>query len=115
MADKNLSLGQKKAMKPWKCRNGHILGYVRWNGNDLPQLMVLREALDMQAEHPDEVDLLGPLDGRMPIRCSVEACDDVKVWEINALSLVSLFVQLDDTEMLKFSKRLLELSRKEGV
>lgn len=97
-------------MKPFRCKNHHILGYIRWNGSGLPQLMVLREALDMQAECPDEVDLLGPLDGRMPIRCSVEGCDDVKVWEINALSLVSLFIQLDDAEMLKFSQKLLKLN-----
>lgn len=56
-------------MKPWRCKNNHILGYIRWNGNNLPQLMVLRKPLDMQAEHPDEVDLLGPLDGQMPVRC----------------------------------------------
>lgn len=102
-----------KKMKQWRCRNQHILGFIRWNGNGLPQLMVLREALDMDVEYPHEVDLLGPLDGRMPIRCSI--CDDVQVWELNALSMVSLFVQLDDAEMLKFSQKLLELNRKVEV
>lgn len=104
-----------KKMKQWCCKNNHILGFIRWNGNGLPQLMVLREALDMQADHPDEVDLLGPLDGRMPIRCSVPGCDDVQVWQINALSLASLFIQLDDAEMFKFSQTLLELNRKADV
>lgn len=108
-----MSIKSSRQMKPFKCKNGHILGYVRWNDEDLPQLMVLRESLDMEAERPNEVDLLGPLDGRMPIPCSM--CDDVTVWEINALSLVSLFIQLDDAEMFKFSQTLLELKRKSEV
>ena len=44
-----------KDMKQWSCRKGHILGFVRWDGNDVPQLMVLREALDMQVERLEEV------------------------------------------------------------
>jgi len=97
-------------MKQWKCRNKHILGFVRWNGNGIPQLMVLREALDMQADHPDEVDLLGPLDGRMPIRCSI--CDDVQVWVISVESLVALLMQADDKTILEVSRKLSELSAK---
>jgi hypothetical protein len=102
-------------IKPWTCRNNHILGYINWNGDGIPQLRVpqlrvLREALDMSAEHPNEVDLLGPLDGRMPIRCSI--CDDVQVWEISVESLVALFMSLSDKTVFAFSQRLLELSRK---
>lgn len=93
-------------MKQWCCKNNHILGFIRWNGSRVPQLMVLREALDMEAERPDEVDLLGPLDGRMPIRCSI--CDDVQVWSISVESLVSLFMQLDDKTVFEFSRKLLE-------
>lgn len=92
-------------MKQWRCKNNHILGFVRSN-----QLMVLREALDMDMEHPREVDLLGPLDGSMPIRCSI--CDDVRFWRINVESLVQLFSRLDDKTVFEFSQRLLEQSRK---
>ena len=102
-----------KKMKQWRCKNNHILGFIRWNGNGLPQLMVLREALDMELENPHDVDSLGPLDGRMPIRCSI--CDDVQVWQINHLSMASLFVQLDTDEALKFSQVLLDMSRKAEV
>lgn len=105
-------MSDKKPMKPFTCKNNHILGYIRWNGNDLPQLMVLRESMDMNAERPDEVDLLGPLEGNMPVRCKL--CDDVKVWKINHLGLASLFMQLDDAEILKFSQVILKLSRKDG-
>jgi hypothetical protein len=75
-------------MKQWRCRNKHILGFIHWNGNGIAQLMVLRKALDMQADQLNEVDLLGPLEGRMPIRCSI--CDDVQVWEISISSLTAL-------------------------
>jgi hypothetical protein len=106
-------MADKKIMKQWQCRNHHILGFIRWNGNGLPQLMVLRKALDMQADHLDEVDLLGPLDGRMPIRCSI--CDDVQVWTISVESLVALFMPLDEKTVLEFSRRLLALNKKNEV
>ena len=96
-------------MKQWRCRNNHILGFIRWNGDGLPQLMVLREALDMEAEHPDEVDLLGPLNGSMPVRCSI--CDDVQPWKISVESLVAMFMDLDDKTVFEFSQRLLEMSK----
>jgi len=64
----------------------------------------------MQADHPDEVDLLGPLDGRMPIRCSI--CDDVQVWVISVESLVALLMQADDKTIFEVSRKLAELSAK---
>ena len=75
-------------MKPWTCKHGHILGYIRWNGSGLPQLMLLREPLDMTADQPDVVDLLGPLDGQINVRCKV--CDDLRFWEISVESLLVL-------------------------
>lgn len=68
-----------KQMKQWVCRNNHILGFIRWDQNGVAQLMVLRMPLDMEAESPNDVDLLGPLDGRMSIRCLI--CADVKIWK----------------------------------
>jgi hypothetical protein len=99
-----------KKIKAWMCKNDHILGYIQWNGKDIPQLMVLREPIDITADRPDEVDLLGPLDGNMPVRCKV--CDDVKIWKVSVSSLLALFMQLDDAEIFEFSQRLLELNRK---
>jgi hypothetical protein len=99
-----------KEMKQWHCKNKHILGFIRWNGNDLPQLMLLRQAMDMSSEHPSEVDLLGPVDGRLPVRCSI--CDDVRLWGISIDSLLSLFSQLSDKDVFEFSQRLAEFSSK---
>jgi hypothetical protein len=95
-------------MKQWRCKNQHIIGFIRWNGSDLPQLMVLREALDMEVENPQEVDAMGPLDGRMPIRCSI--CDDVQVWEVSAPTLVMLISRLSNEQVFEFSRLLLEKS-----
>ncbi len=103
-------MADKKNMKQWRCGNGHILAFIRWNADDLPQLMVLRDALDMDVESPHEVDVLGPVDGRMPVRCSI--CGDVKLWEVSVESLLALFSTLSDKKVFEFSQRLLELSAK---
>ena len=97
-------------MKQWRCKQGHILGFIEWDGNDLPHLLVLREALDMEAADPREVEAMGPLDGRMPIPCSI--CGDVKVWEVSAPTLVTLFRRLKKEQMLDFSRLMLEMSEK---
>jgi hypothetical protein len=96
----------EKHMKQWRCKNNHILGFIRWNGNDLPQLLVLREALDMDIENPNDVDALGPLDGFMPIRCSI--CDDVQTWKPSVDTILKLFFHLSDAQMFEFSQKLLE-------
>jgi len=103
-------MSDKKIMKPFTCKNRHILGYIRWNGNGLPQLMVLRESMDMDAERPAEADFLGPVDGQMPVRCKI--CDEVTLWRVSVESVLSIFLQLDDTQVYEFSRRLLEMSRK---
>ena len=99
-----------KPMKQWRCKNNHILGFIRWNGDDLPQLMILRMALNYQVDEPEQVDLLGPLSGSMPVRCSI--CDDVQQWAISVESLVALFMDLEDKTVFEFSQRLLKKSEK---
>lgn len=98
-------------LKQWRCRNGHILGFIRWNGSRLPQLLVLREALDMDVDEPHEVDTLGPLDGRMPVRCSI--CEDVQVWAVSVETMLALFALLSDRQVFEFSQRLLEMSKEQ--
>lgn len=99
-----------KKMKQWRCKDGHILGYIQDNRYGLPQLILLREAMDMDAEHPNEVDLFGPLDGKISVKCSI--CDDVQEWQLSIESLLSLFSQLSDKDVFEFSQRLAELSKK---
>lgn len=76
-------------LKQWHCKNKHALGMIRLNGGGIPQLMLYRHAVDLSAEEPAEVDLMiGPLVGRMPVRCDI--CDDVRVWEITVDALAEL-------------------------
>jgi hypothetical protein len=76
-------------LKPWQCKNKHTLGMIRWNGNDVPQLMLYRHAVDLNAEQPAEVDLMiGPLVGRMPVCCDI--CGEVNVWEASVDALAEL-------------------------
>lgn len=63
----------------------HILGQMRKflmpSGRTVTVLEVYRHAVDLDADHPCEVDVLGPLFGEMPIRCDVEGCNYVGRWE----------------------------------
>lgn len=93
-------------MKQWQCKHGHVLGFV----NEAGQLMLLRNAMDYAADEPREVDLLGPLTGSMPIRCSI--CDDVRPWHVSVTALLQLFLAVNDKHAFEFTMRLLEMSKK---
>jgi len=36
-------------VKQWRCKAGHVLGQIMKNGSDVPQLLVLRHAIDAEA------------------------------------------------------------------
>ena len=75
-----------------------MLGLISWNRNGIPQLMLYRHALDMQAEHPEEVDVIGSLQGRMPVRCDVPGCAAVQLWEVSEQVLVELLGLLHNSK-----------------
>lgn len=80
-------------LKQWQCKNHHALGMIRLNGEGTPQLMLYRHAVDLSAECPAEVDLMiGPLIGRMPVRCDI--CDDIRLWDISDQALAELILGL---------------------
>jgi hypothetical protein len=89
-------------LKQWHCKNEHALGMIRLNGDGIPQLMLYRHAVDLMAERPAEVDLMiGPLVGRMPVRCDI--CDQVELWDISVKALADLILDLrpDQKEQLQ--------------
>ncbi len=86
-------------MKQWLCKKGHVLGLISWNGNETPQLMLYRHAIDLQAEEPEEVDVIGPLQGRMPVRCDVPDCDAVQLWEVSEQALIEMLSQLNQRKL----------------
>lgn len=69
---------QTKEVVVWKCPNGHGLGVVIENGSGVRQLALYRDAVDIQAEIPEDVDVLGLVVGKMEIRCS--ACGELRTW-----------------------------------
>ena len=70
--------GREKA-KTWRCANEHVLGVISYNGSGKPLLELYRHAVDLKADEPAEVDVIGVLSGGMRnIRCDV--CWDVRVW-----------------------------------
>ena len=78
--------------KAFNCKHGHTLGRIRWNGDGVPQLMVYRHAVSMEAERPAEVDVMGPLVGEMPVQCDL--CGDVRVWAASSLAVAELVLGL---------------------
>ena len=91
--------------KQWRCKNDHILGMIRWNGNQVPQLMLFRHALDMNSDHPADVDVIGPLVGRIPVRC--ELCDEVSLWEASVDALAEIIRGLSHEQKEQLQIRLL--------
>ena len=94
-------------LKQWHCKNEHALGMIRLNGNGIPQLMLYRHAVDLTAERPAEVDLMiGPLVGRMPVRCDI--CDDVELWDISVKALADLILELRPEQKEQLQAQLLK-------
>lgn len=95
-------------LKQWQCGCGVTLGYMRKNGDGLTQLMLLRQPLDMTAERPAEVDLLGPVTGRVSVKCS---CGKQKLWAVSVDAMLELFEGLTDKQAFEFWVRLLERAK----
>jgi hypothetical protein len=64
-----------------------------------------RHAVDLKAEKPAEVDLMiGPLVGRMPVRCDI--CEDVRVWDVSVDAMAELLNGLNDKQRIQLQRRL---------
>ncbi len=79
-----------KNAKPWVCKNGHCLGQtgrieVKKNGRKyhVTRLNLFRHAIDMQAETPEEIEIVAVLEGTVPVvRCDVPGCGEMRTWFI---------------------------------
>lgn len=100
-------------MSDFLCSKGHRLGQIRANGDGAPQLMLYRHAIDMTATEPAEVDVIGPLQGRMAVQCDVAGCDCVRLWDASVAAVADLFMRFSDEQVLDFSRRVLETRRAE--
>ena len=101
----NAKASNADGTKAWKCRRGHELGMICWNGDGIPQLELFRHAIDRCAERPAGVDVLGVLEGRMPVVCDVDGCGDVQVWEVSAEVLNSLLARMNGKKLTALIER----------
>jgi len=92
----NLDGKKLSDFKQWRCsrNNDHILGVIervkvslQANGSTLKyfttRLLVFRQAVDLSAEVPGEIEVSGALDGKilnMIWKCSVPGCGCVEEW-----------------------------------
>lgn len=92
--------------KKWLCKCGAALGAIVWNGDGVPQLLIYRHAVDMNEENPAEVEVLGPLTGRMPVQC--DACGEVSVWSASAKAILGLLDGMNEKQLTEFVEEFLE-------
>lgn len=88
--------------KAFICKHGHTLGLIRWNGDGVAQLMIYRHAVDLGAEHPAGVDVMGPLVGQMPVQCDL--CGDVQVWRAGSAAVGWLAQRLTGEDLGRFAR-----------
>lgn len=97
--------------KQWQCKNDHVLGFIVENGDGVTQLRLLRHAIDLKADAPEEVDVVGTLTGRMPVHCDV--CGDVRLWEVSARAALDLIARVDAARLAAFLEK--RKARKAGA
>jgi hypothetical protein len=68
-------------LQVWKCKNGHGLGIVRQTGNKAAQLMLYRNAIDVESQNPVEVDVIAVIESAVDIRCGI--CGEMRTWAPN--------------------------------
>lgn len=111
---KNLDGKKLSDFKQWKCEKNdqHILGVlervqvnVQVDGATFtyysPRLMIFRDAVDLGAELPGEVNVAGTIEGKtlfhMAWKCSVPQCGGIKKWHPEK-ELINHFVKTYLTE-----------------
>lgn len=108
---------QLNKLRQWKCRNGHILGMVErvkvenslGEIGHVSRLLLLRRAIDLSQMYPEEVDIIGALEGTMlHIRCDVTGCGEVRTWEIGQDAIERLMEMLSTNAYGETNKRMIE-------
>jgi hypothetical protein len=67
--------------KVWTCAGNrrHVLGQVVRNGSGIRQVLLYRNAVDLDADEPAEVDVITTLEGTAhDVRCSI--CGAIRTW-----------------------------------
>jgi hypothetical protein len=67
-------------VKPLVCKNKHRVGEIRWNGDDVPLIMIYREAVDGETVVLENA-MIGPVIGQAEFVCSI--CKQKRVWGVS--------------------------------
>lgn len=98
--------------KTFHCRTfgcGAELGLISSNSDGVPQLLVYRHSVDLTAESLADVDVLGPLMGKIAVRC--EACDEFTTWWPSPRTMLALLDGMGVEQIRDFTAAFLEKDR----
>jgi hypothetical protein len=90
-------------VKPLLCKSHHCLGEIHWNGNDVPEIFIYREAVNAGDELPSE--MIGPVLGQAELPCSI--CEDVRVWGVSIPVAIYLIESMPANMLFDFWQKLL--------
>ena len=66
--------------KPLLCDEKHRVGEIRWNGDDVPQIMIYRNAVDGDSVVTED-EMIGPVIGQAEFKCSI--CKQKRIWGVS--------------------------------
>lgn len=70
-----VNVASDHALKPWRCKNQHVLGQVKRNGSGVRQLLLYRNAVDLNDDAPQEVEVMAVVEGLvLDVSCSICGC-----------------------------------------
>jgi len=91
-------------MKPWRCKNEHVMGMVQRNGKGIRHLLLYRQAIDLGGEQPEDVDVMAVIEGYVAdVTCSI--CGEVRTWVPGQEALTRLLEQVERSRTLTNSVR----------
>jgi hypothetical protein len=93
MKENNVANHQDE-LRPWKCKNHHVLGQVRRNGSGIRQLLLYREAIDVTVGgEMAEVQVMAVVEGLvLDVSCSICGCP--RTWTPGEEALARLVEQV---------------------
>lgn len=96
--------------RPLLCKEGHRVGEIRWNGDDVPQIMVYRAAVLPGVDVADDA-MLGPFLGQARLQCDI--CGEVRVWGVSIPVAIYLIEAMPAEMVFDFWQELLKRAKVE--
>lgn len=74
-------------MKRYKCPQGHVVGFIRWDGHKASRLLYLRDSIDEASTSPAEPHVAAIIDSG-DVTCTI--CNASMVWVPSVPALLRL-------------------------